>query len=240
MTEAPRQRPFLVGNWKMHGSERDLEALHAVARAGDDGIEVALCLPATLLDRARAKHPSLRLGGQDCDVPGPALTGGISPAMLQDAGATLVLVGHSERRRSGDTNAVVRAKAEAALAAGMDVILCVGEHEAGYPDVAFEELIGSLPDVPEAASRLLVAYEPVWAIGSGQTPEPSEISALTAGLRSLLENIYEGDVVRILYGGSVAAHNAAAILEEGGVDGLLIGNASRAPSSLLAIFAALT
>ena len=218
----------------MNGMAVDLAELTGIATvaATASEVDVALCLPATLIERAAIAAPALAIGGQDVsDQPGGAFTGDISAAMLADAGASLVIVGHSERRNGhGESDAEVRAKAEAALAAGLSVILCVGEsdrvRESGdaLAHVA-AQLDGSLP---RDCARLAVAYEPIWAIGTGKVAGVAEIGEMHAALRARLVAAYgdAGNGVRILYGGSVKPDNAAAIFAVAHVDGALVGGAS--------------
>ena len=224
------RRKLVAGNWKMNGVAVDLG--ESVTIAGANGAaDVALCLPATLIERAVRAVPGFAIGGQDVHpaVSG-AHTGGISAAMLLDAGARLVIVGHSERRvAQGETDADVRAKAEAALAAGLDVILCIGESDAvrvagnAVATVA-AQLDASLPATPVDA----IAYEPIWAIGTGKIPSLADIAEMHAALRARLVAAYgeAGQGVRILYGGSVKASNASEIFAIPDVDGALVGGAS--------------
>ena len=235
-------RKLIVGNWKMHGLAAALADIEAVARAVPDGVDVAICPPFTLIERAlrAAAGSRLAIGGQNLHArPHGAHTGDISAAMLADAGATLAIVGHSERRADcGEDDAVVRAKAEAAIAAGLTAIVCVGETEAqrdaGQAEaVVAAQLAGSLPDASQA---LVVAYEPVWAIGTGRTPTPEDVAAMHAHIRRALAAHYgDGAGVSILYGGSVNPANAASLLAVANVDGALVGGASLTAASLLAI-----
>ena len=237
---APRK--LIVGNWKMHGTSAALAEIAALVAAARD-VDLAICPPFTLIERAvRAGAGSgVRIGGQNLHAAasGPH-TGDVSAAMLADAGATLVIAGHSERRAEcGETDDMVRAKAEAALAAGLTAIVCVGEtlgeRDAGRAgEVVAGQLGGSLP---AACERLVVAYEPVWAIGTGRTPTPDDVATMHAGIRAALIARYgrAGGGVRILYGGSVNPGNAAALLAVANVDGALVGGASLTAASLLAI-----
>jgi triosephosphate isomerase (TIM) len=245
-------RPFVAGNWKMHGLSGSLGEIEAMRRGADAGeageAELAVCPPATLIAQAawKLKGGRLALGAQDCATEASgAFTGDISAAMLKDAGAAYVIVGHSERRRlHQETDALVRAKAEAALNAGLAVIVCVGEmrgeREAGQADaVVTRQLKGSLPPAggPET---VVVAYEPVWAIGTGLTPTPADIAETHQAIRTLLGEIYggAGPKMRILYGGSVRPDNCGHFLRLDNVDGALVGGASLKAADFLAIAAA--
>jgi triosephosphate isomerase (TIM) len=248
----PGVRPFVAGNWKMNGLSGSLGEIEAMRRGADAGeagaAELAVCPPATLIAQAASKLKGgrLALGAQDCatEASGP-FTGDISAAMLKDAGAAYVIVGHSERRRlHQETDALVRAKAEAALNAGLAVIVCVGEtrgeREAGQADaVVTRQLKGSLP--PDGAPvTLTVAYEPVWAIGTGLTPTPADVAETHQAIRRLLGEIYgaAGSQMRILYGGSVKPDNCGHFLRLDNVDGALVGGASLKAKDFLAIAAA--
>ncbi len=238
------RRMLVAGNWKMNGTSANLAAVEAIAAgAADAPIDVALCLPATLIERAARTVPGFAIGGQDVhEAASGAHTGDISAAMLHDSGAALVIVGHSERRQDhGESDAAVKAKAEAALAAGLDVILCVGEsdavREAGNAVATVDaQLAASLPATASAAT-LAIAYEPIWAIGTGKVPSVADIDAMHRALRARLVSAYgaEGDSVRLLYGGSVKASNAAEIFAVGDVDGALVGGASLTPDDFLPI-----
>ena len=233
------RRKLVAGNWKMHGLAADLVEVQAIARA-DDEVDVALCLPATLIERAVRAAPGLAIGGQDVhhNARG-AHTGSISTAMLLDAGARLTIVGHSERRLGhGESDADVRAKADAALAAGLDVILCIGESDAvrvagNAVATVSAQLDASLPDQPVDA----IAYEPIWAIGTGKIPSNADIAEMHIALRARLVAAYgeAGQGVRILYGGSVKASNAAEIFAILDVDGALVGGASLKAADFLPI-----
>ena len=235
-------RKLVAGNWKMHGVAADLAEIAAIAAAGGE-VDVALCLPATLIERAARAVPGVAIGGQDVHAaPKGAHTGCISAAMLLDAGARLTIVGHSERREAQyETDADVRAKAAAALAAGLDVILCIGESDAvreagdAVATVA-AQLDASLPASPVGA----IAYEPIWAIGTGKIPSLADIAEMHAALRARLIAAYSegGANVRILYGGSVKASNAADIFAITDVNGALVGGASLKAADFLPIVAA--
>jgi triosephosphate isomerase len=246
----PRTRqPLIAGNWKMNGLRADgLVLAKAVAdgvrQAGWRDREVLMCPPATLLLAvAEAVRGSGALvGGQDCHAkPIGAHTGEVSAEMLRDGGASHVIVGHSERRTDcGESDASVRAKAEAAWRAGLLPIVCIGEtfaeREAGKTLAVLEsQLKGSVP--PGAtATRLVVAYEPVWAIGTGKTPTTPEVAAAHAHIRKVLGGMMaDAAAVRLLYGGSVKGSNAAELLAAGDVDGALVGGASLKADEFLAI-----
>ena len=230
------RRKLVAGNWKMHGTSADLADITGISLAVETApIDVALCLPATLIERAVRAAPGFAIGGQDVHhADKGAHTGCVSSAMLLDAGASLTIVGHSERREAqGETDADVKAKAETALAAGLDVILCVGEsdavREAGKAiETVSTQLDASLPAAIAAAERFSVAYEPIWAIGTGKVPSIEDIAEMHAALRNRLKAAYgeAGNSVRILYGGSVKASNAAEIFSVADVDGALVGGAS--------------
>ena len=237
-TTADTMRPLIVGNWKMNGLTAqlaDIVALSASMKARPTRADVLVCPPFTLIERAvRAADGIVSIGGQNCyhEASG-AWTGEVSAEMLRDSGATAVIVGHSERRQQhGETDAMVAAKARAAARAGLLAIICVGETQAqrasGQAAFACEaQLARGLPrEVP--ASACAVGYEPLWAIGSGRTPTNSDICDMHAHLRQwLLTNLgADGNDVRIVYGGSVTADNANAILALSHVGGVLVGGAS--------------
>jgi triosephosphate isomerase len=241
--------PYIVGNWKMNGTRAMLAEARAIDRAAArfPQVQVALAPPATLLLVMREAVNDIGIGGQDCHVqPSGAHTGDVSAALLADAGADFTIVGHSERRSNHcESNDLVRAKAQAALAAGLGVILCVGETEAerdsGRAEVVVaDQLAGSLPQGEEVAARLSVAYEPVWAIGTGRVPSAEEVGAMHRAIRNVLRTTYgeSGADVRILYGGSVNAGNAAELLAADEVGGALVGGASLAAESFTAIIGA--
>jgi triosephosphate isomerase (TIM) len=244
----PRQ-PLIAGNWKMNGLHADgLVLAKGVAagmkQAGWSDREVLVCPPATLVMAVAeaVRGSGLLVGGEDCHARASgAHTGDVSAEMLRDAGASHVIVGHSERRTDhGETDAVVRAKAEAAWRAGLMPIVCIGEtlaeREAGKTLGVLEtQLKGSVP-AGATAARLVVAYEPVWAIGTGKTPTTQEVAAAHAHIRKVLGAIMaDADAVRLLYGGSVKSSNAAELLAAGDVDGALVGGASLKAEEFLAI-----
>ena len=241
--------PYIVGNWKMNGTRAMLAEARAIDRAAGRlaGVEVAIAPPFTLVQAMRDAVKAIGVGGQDCHVEASgAYTGDVSAPMLADAGADFTIVGHSERRAlHGESNELVRAKAEAALAAGLGVILCVGETEAerdsGQAEsVVAAQLDGSLPQGGGAPAKLSVAYEPVWAIGTGRVPSVADVAAMHAAVRARLVAVYgpAGEEVRILYGGSVNAKNAAELLAVDQVSGALVGGASLSAESFAAIVGA--
>lgn len=244
-------RKLAAGNWKMNGTASSLSEVAALVQAHPaPGCEMLLCPPATLLGAmaTTAKGTALQVGGQDCHAKASgAHTGDISALMLRDAGASHVILGHSERRADhGETDAQVLAKAEAAIAAGLIAVVCIGETEAERDagrtlDVVGTQLHGSVPAGATAAT-LVIAYEPVWAIGTGRTPTIPEIAEVHAFLRARL-TARIGDQaagVRLLYGGSVKPSNAAEIFAVPHVDGALVGGASLKASDFGAIVAALS
>jgi triosephosphate isomerase len=234
-------RPLVAGNWKMNGMRSSLSEIakvrDAVASGGAGRAEVAVCPPFTLLLAAselRAGRSGMLLGGQDCHplVSGP-YTGDISAEMLKDAGASVVIVGHSERRAGhAETDALVQSKAEAAARADLLAIICVGETRAERDGGETLRVIGRQIDesVPakSSARSIAVAYEPVWAIGTGLVPSVDEVAEVHAFIRRRLAGMLpgEGDRVRLLYGGSVKSANAREIATIPNVDGVLVGGAS--------------
>jgi triosephosphate isomerase (TIM) len=243
------RRPLVVANWKMNGlraSIAQLEKIIAGARTLAS-VELIVCPPATLIAEfaAAARGAPLAIGGQNCHAEAAgAYTGDISAEMLRDAGATAVIVGHSERRRyHGETDAAVRAKALAANRAGLLAIVCVGEtrseRDAGKTvEVLRTQLDGSLPDVGRAVGEgMVVAYEPVWAIGTGVTPTPKDVRDTHTFIRTRLSSRFgtAGGDMRILYGGSVNRSNAKELLTVENVQGALVGGASLVAEEFLAI-----
>ena len=249
-------RPLIAGNWKMNGARAMTRALIAgladcLERDGDTGCEVLVCPPSPyLLDAAGAlsgvgaigpgairpgaiRPGAIRLGAQDCHPAGAgAHTGDVAAAMLRDVGCAYAIVGHSERRADhGEGDALVKAKAEAAIAAGLAAIVCIGEtlaeRDAGRAAaIVTGQLEASLPD-GAAAANTVIAYEPVWAIGTGRIPTEGDIADIHARIREVLgRRLSDGAGVRILYGGSVKPDNAAAILAIAEVNGALVGGAS--------------
>ncbi|MEX0583259.1 MAG: triose-phosphate isomerase [Sneathiella sp.] len=235
-----QRRPLIAGNWKMNGlaSSAAPELQELVKLAGNHSqpnCDILICPPATLLDKmvSLAKGSAVKLGGQDCHSnESGAHTGDISAEMLKDTGAEYCIVGHSERRADhGETSTVVQAKAEAALRAGLIAIVCVGETLAEREgdktlDVISDQVRNSLPDGATAANTV-IAYEPVWAIGTGKTPTPLDVAAVHAHIRKELGVLMDdSDAVRVLYGGSVKGSNAAELMAVENVDGALVGGAS--------------
>jgi triosephosphate isomerase (TIM) len=240
-------RKFVVGNWKMNGSLAALTELDAIAAAASEhrAVEVAICPPATLIAPMRARQPNLLIGAQDCHAAtSGAHTGCLSVAMLAEAGAQLVIVGHSERRSDNfETDFEVKAKASAAIQGGLIAIVCVGESEAQRDagdaiDVVRAQLYGSIPLIGSAAN-LVVAYEPVWAIGTGRTPKISDVADMHRAIRAKLAAQLgdEGRGVRILYGGSVKPSNAAEFMAITDVNGALVGGASLTSADFIPIIA---
>jgi triosephosphate isomerase len=247
----PGVRPLVAGNWKMNGLTASLAEIKAMREAVDAGkagaAELAVCPPATLLAQAAwaLKGGKVSLGAQDCHAQASgAFTGDIAAPMIKDAGASYVIVGHSERRQyHGETDAAVKAKAEAALKAGLIAIVCVGEtraeREAGKAiAVVSAQVRGSLP-AGGAPATVVVAYEPVWSIGTGLTPTPADVAEVHAAIRKLLGEVYgaQGAKLRILYGGSVKPANAKELLGLANVDGALVGGASLKAVDFMAIAA---
>jgi triosephosphate isomerase len=244
-------RMLLAGNWKMNGLKTALAEIRALRRGLADEpahADVLVCPPATLImEAAKAAEGSpIAVGGQDCHaLASGAFTGDISAEMLRDAGAVAVIVGHSERRQYyGETNEAVAGKIKAARRAGLMPILCVGESDSEREAkqavrVVTQQLEASIPSGVEA-SNLTVAYEPIWAIGTGKTPTTSDIEEMHAAIRDSLANRFSaaGRSIRILYGGSVKPDNAGQILGVANVDGALVGGASLKAADFLAIIRA--
>jgi triosephosphate isomerase len=245
------RRPYIVGNWKMHGTRAMLSEARAIDRAAQRHmkVEVALAPPYTLIHPIHREAEQIAVGAQDCHhEDGGAHTGDISAAMIADAGAKFVILGHSERRQGhGEGDALVRAKAQAALAAGLRIIMCCGEsaetRDSGKA-VAFvkRQLKASLPAADEmpadVAERVTVAYEPIWAIGTGTAATTDDIAEMHGAIRALLIELFgedQGAEVRIIYGGSVKPDNAAAIFAVPDVGGALVGGASLTADSFMGI-----
>jgi len=244
-------RPLIAGNWKMNGltsSMAEFEAMLNGAPALAAKADLLICPPATLVSAFAAKaqgSKALAVGAQDCHPkPSGAHTGDISAEMLADAGAKAIIVGHSERRADhGESDALVRQKTEAVWRAGLVAIVCIGEtqrqRDGGQTlDVCRTQLTHSLPDACRA-DNLVVAYEPVWAIGTGLTPTPADVEQVHGFIRKLLSERFggEGSRMRILYGGSVKPSNAAELMAVGNVNGALVGGASLKAVDFLAIAA---
>ena len=242
-------KKLVAGNWKMHGLSSDLDEVRAIAAAAKDypRVDVALCVPAILVERAARAVPGFAVGGQDVHhAEKGAHTGCTSARMLLDAGASLTIVGHSERREAQrESDGEVKAKTQSALSAGLNVILCVGEslevrESGGALETVSTQLDGSLPDKLDDRAELAIAYEPIWAIGTGKIPTVDEIRDMHAAIRAQLQDRYAvaGAEVRILYGGSVKASNAAEIFAIADVDGALVGGASLKAADFIPIVAA--
>jgi triosephosphate isomerase (TIM) len=244
-----RPKPLVAGNWKMNGLRASLAEVSAIRDAVREGgagrAQVLICPPATLIAAAAdlCKGSPVAIGAQDCAVEASgAHTGDISSEMLADAGATYVIVGHSERRADhGEGDDVVRAKAEAVLRAGLTPIICVGETKAQREAAETLPIVGGQLDgsVPRrtAGERLVIAYEPVWAIGTGLTPSAADVEEVHGFIRRHLSGIIAtgAEKVRILYGGSVKPSNAAELMGVVDVDGALIGGASLKAADFMAI-----
>jgi len=245
----PNIRPLVAGNWKMNGLRESLDQIKAIAGGIDkelaDKIDTLICPPATLLyvATALAEGTPLKIGGQDCHVKqSGAYTGDISAQMIADCFGAYCIVGHSERRTlHGETNATVNAKAEAAISAGLVSIICIGETEAERKegktlDVLGQQLAGSVGD-DATARNTVIAYEPVWAIGTGLTPTSADIAQAHSFIRTTLAERLggEGIEMRLLYGGSVKPSNAHELMAIENVDGALIGGASLKADDFLAI-----
>ncbi len=229
-------RKYIVGNWKMNGLREQLSDVADIASIAENhkNVDVAICPPVTLIALATETVPGFAIGAQDCHFASKgAHTGCLSAAMIREAGATMTILGHSERRADQhETDADVKAKAEAVHAAGLGAIICVGETEeerdAGQAiDVVCGQLEGSFPDDADAG-WLTIAYEPVWAIGTGRVPEASDVEEMHAAVRNKLSELMGdgADAVRILYGGSMNGGNASELLAVPNVDGGLVGGAS--------------
>ena len=245
----PDVRPLVAGNWKMNGTGESLEQQRIIVNrpnyAIGEKIDALMCVPATLVFRAAQSvdGEALSIGGQDCHAKkSGAHTGDISADMLKDAGASHVIVGHSERRTDhGETDEMVNAKARAAWEAGLVAIICIGETEAQRKagsklDIIGSQLAGSIPDGANAQNTI-IAYEPVWAIGTGLTPTAADVQEVHTSIRSALSRHFgvDGEKMRILYGGSVKPANAVELLGVENVDGALVGGASLKAADFLAI-----
>jgi len=248
MTDAIR--PLIAGNWKMNGLKSSLAEFEAMLAGASDvaaKADLLVCPPASLIAgfAERAKGSKVAIGAQDCHPKASgAHTGDLSAEMLADSGAIAIIVGHSERRADhGETDVLVRQKAEAAWRAGLTAIVCIGEtqqqRDAGQTlNICGGQLAGSLPDGATSAN-LVVAYEPVWAIGTGLTPTPADVEQVHIFIRGVLTDRFkgEGGKIRILYGGSVKPSNAGELMAIANVNGALVGGASLKAADFLAIAA---
>ena len=245
----PGIRPLVAGNWKMNGTSASLNELRAIGHGFMTGLDAEtdalICPPATLLARACEvlKTTPVKVGGQDCHAKeSGAHTGDVSAEMLKDAGASHVIVGHSERRTDhGETDAVVCAKAEGAWRAGIVAIICIGETKAERElgstlDILSRQIAGSVPTTA-TAQNTVIAYEPVWAIGTGLTPTAADVAEAHAHIRAELKELLGAEAARtrILYGGSVKPANAVELLAIDNVDGALVGGASLKAADFLGI-----
>lgn len=229
-------KKLIAGNWKMNGVKSDLIHVRDIDDAADPNVDVILCVPATLIEASSEISKSIAIGAQDCHASeSGAHTGCISAAMVKECGAQYVIVGHSERRADqGESNADVKAKAQAVIAQDMHAILCVGESEAQRNSgnavaIVIEQLNLSLPDGDNFdGASLCVAYEPIWAIGTGRIPSYEEVAEMHLAIREALIVKYgtNGNNIHILYGGSMNGDNAADLLNIAHVDGGLVGGAS--------------
>ena len=244
------RRKMAAGNWKMNGTAESLSEVDAVLSSFPaPSCDILICAPATLISRlaARAEGKTIAVGGQDCHAKtSGAHTGDISAEMLTDAGASHVIVGHSERRTDhGETNADVKAKAEAAWRAGLTAVVCVGEtlaerEEGRTLSVVAKQIQESVPE-QATAENSVIAYEPIWAIGTGKVPTTNEIAEVHDDIRARLASTHpaESDGIRLLYGGSVKPSNADEIFAISNVDGALVGGASLKAADFGGIIAAL-
>lgn len=240
-------RTLLAGNWKMNGLHGSLAEIRALMRSVGQrpAADIIICPPATLIAEAArtVENAPIEIGGQDCHAESSgAFTGDISAEMLRDAGATAVIIGHSERRQyHGETDRIVAAKLAAASRAGLTPILCIGESEAqrnqGAAIPVVRRQLSDSTDTKFKPAELIVAYEPVWAIGTGRTPKPQDIVQMHEAVRAVLIERFgqEGAQIRILYGGSVKPDNAGEILSLADVGGALIGGASLKAADFLSI-----
>ncbi|TCQ95397.1 triose-phosphate isomerase [Neorhizobium sp. JUb45] len=248
MNTKSRRRPLIAGNWKMNGLSHSLAELALIAKGLDeldDELEALICPPATLIGAASAhvRNTRLIIGAQDCssDVEG-AFTGDVSAAMIADSGARYVILGHSERRQGrGESNIDILQKVERGLSAKIGVIVCVGETEQQMAERRTEQVLRAqlLESVPPDVncSAVTIAYEPVWAIGTGRVPTPARIADVHASVRETISDRFgqAGEEIRILYGGSVKPENAREISATPNVDGVLVGGASLKARDFLSI-----
>jgi triosephosphate isomerase (TIM) len=242
-------KKLVAGNWKMHGLSSDIAEIETIAAQSRDfpQVDAALCVPSILIERAARAVPGFAIGAQDVHhAEKGAHTGCVSAQMLVDAGATLTIVGHSERREAQrESDVEVKAKTEAALSCGLNVILCVGEilevrEQGAAVSTVLAQLDGSLPEHLTDETELVIAYEPVWAIGTGKIPTLAEIREMHAAIRIRVVQAYgaPGNSMRILYGGSVKPSNAAEIFGIEDVDGALVGGASLRATDFIPIIRA--
>lgn len=245
------ERPYIVGNWKMNGMRAMLSEARAIDRSSQRlmKVEVALAPPFTLIHAVHREAEQIGVGAQDCHHESEgAFTGDVSAAMVLDSGAKFVILGHSERRQNhNETNALVRQKAEAALAAGLRIIMCCGETEQTRDEGKAESFVtrqlrASLPEqIDNVEDVLTIAYEPIWAIGTGRTPTVEDVAAMHTAIRHLLIELYgeeAAEKLRILYGGSVKPENAKELLGADNVGGALVGGASLTAENFLGIVVA--
>ncbi len=240
------RRKFVAGNWKMNGNLAALADLDAIAAAIDPGVDVAIAVPATLIHPAAARA-TFPIGAEDVhSQDSGAYTGDVSAPMVKEAGAAFSIVGHSERRQGhGESDADVKAKAEACRRHGLDAILCVGEtleqRTAGEAEaVVTAQVLASLPD-GAGGNWLAIAYEPIWAIGTGQVATVADVEAMHGAIRAALVKALgeeSGQAIRLLYGGSVTAENAPGLLHAAEVDGALVGGASLTAAKFVPIIRA--
>jgi triosephosphate isomerase (TIM) len=240
------RRKLIVGNWKMNGLRASLDQAKAIAQGASGTHDLVICPPATLISPMveALRDTPVAIGGQDCHASGSgAHTGDVAAAMLVDAGATYVIVGHSERRTDhGETDDIVRAKAQAAISAGLKAIICVGESEAQRDAgeaqaIVIKQVLASVP-VGSDGTNMCIAYEPVWAIGTGRTPSIGDVEIMHGEIRATLQKAFgenKGAAIAILYGGSVNPSNARDLLYVSNVDGALVGGASLKAESFLSI-----
>lgn len=236
---------LLVANWKLNpvSVKEAVRIASSIEAASDKGVEVAVCPSFVHAAAVKGVLKKARLGAQNVSVADKgAYTGEVSARMLKDAGVLYVIVGHSERRKMGETSDVVQMKVKKALTAGLRVILCVGEEnreDHGYVSFIKEEVVSALRGTPQRlANNVVIAYEPIWAVGSDMPDTPASMLEMAIYLRKIMFDLYGKKVaesLRVLYGGSVIAKNAAAFFTEGGVDGLLVGRSSLDPKQFAKI-----
>jgi triosephosphate isomerase len=242
MSMEKKPRPLIAGNWKMNGLKQDMQEIGQLSVNKNENCDILICLPFTLLPLCFERFGALFFGGQDCHAQSfGAFTGDISAPMLKDAGASYVIVGHSERRRyHHETDSEINAKAKAAIAAGLTPIICVGEtleqRKAGEAQSVTElQLRQSIP----TSGDIVIAYEPVWAIGTGLNASIEDIAIMHGAIRKMLQEVRaDAGRIRLLYGGSVKGANATEILNCENVNGALVGGASLKAKDFLEIIAA--